>query len=103
MTTWRMRASARSGFFDYAGHPHLDLIAPRDSLTEVDVTEVPLRSGEGSYFGWIPAGEDAPVMIRCGSDPYRMQFTYGPEAEERRGRGRTVRLRVEEAAEGSPS
>jgi len=102
MTTWRMRASAsaRSGFFDYIGHPHLDLISPRGSVTDVEVTEVPVRSGDGSYFGWIPAGEDAPVMIRCGSDPYRAQFTYGPEAEERRGKGRTVRLRVTEAAGG---
>lgn len=94
---WRLPAIARpGGYFDRIGDSPrlLELMAARDSVTEVDVAEVPLSSGEGSYFGWIPAGENVPVMIRCGSDPYRAQFTYGPEAEERRGKGRTVRLRV---------
>lgn len=98
-----MRASARSGYFDYIGHQHLDLITPADSLTAVQVTEVAIDDPAGNYWGWIDAGAADPVMIRPGHDRYSMQFTYGPEAEERRGKGRTVRLRVTEATEGSPS
>lgn len=103
MTTWHMRASARNRCFDYIGHAHLDLIAAREFITEVEVTEVPADDHSGSYWGWIDADGTEPVMIRAGHALYSMQFTYGPEAEERRGKGRTVRLRVTETTEGQPS
>ena len=56
---------------------------------------------EGTHWGWLDvdrAGE-APTMVQPHYGLYSMQFPYGPEAEEQRGRGRTVRLRVEEVGD----
>jgi hypothetical protein len=57
---------------------------------------------EGPYYGWIefpsewrPLADGTPRMIQPHDGLYNMQFPYGPEAEEEKGRGRTVRLRVE--------
>ena len=47
--------------------------------------------------GQTPTGY-AQVAEELVSGAVTAQFTYGPEAEERRGKGRTVRLRVTAAA-----
>jgi len=62
----------------------------------VEVSEDP----DGPYHGWMYspgsgfAPLDYPTMIWKDWAIYRVQFTYGPEAEEQSGRGRTVRLSV---------
>lgn len=50
---------------------------------------------DGEYRGWIvPDSDGTPVMVQH-AKIYPIQFAYGPEAEEKKGRGRTVRLRIE--------
>lgn len=71
---------------------------------------VPLRvveDPEGPYWGWID-NEDwraerhyrsnggVPQMIQPYHGMFTMQFPYGPKVEEEHGRGRTVRLLVED-------
>jgi hypothetical protein len=63
----------------------------------VVVTEDP----EGDYLGWIEETEDSPrstgepEMIQR-KEIFSIQFPYGYKAEEAAGRGRAVRLRIEE-------
>lgn len=57
---------------------------------------VPVRLVEddaGTYWGWDEPGGLAMVQPHYGM--FTMQFAYGPEVEEERGRGRTVQLSVE--------
>lgn len=61
------------------------------SIVQVTVTEDP----DGQYLGWIDADREVPTLIQYHT-LYSMQFPYGPKAEEERGRGRTVTLRITE-------
>lgn len=58
-----------------------------------------IEDATGSHLGWIDAedelkGDDTPVMIQH-HRIFNVQFPYGYEAEEKRGHGRAVRVRVE--------
>lgn len=57
----------------------------------VVVTEDPA----GPYWGWLPAGEDWPVMVQPTRARFEVQFPYGVDGQEKEGRGRVVRLRIE--------
>lgn len=57
----------------------------------VSVTE------DGPYWGWLPAATElrpfpTPVMIYRRKVLFDVCFPYGPEADERAGQGRIVRL-----------
>jgi hypothetical protein len=59
-------------------------------VVEVLLTEDP----DGGYWGWLAtvAEDEPPTMVQPHRGMYDMQFTYGPQVEEERGKGRTVRL-----------
>jgi hypothetical protein len=63
-----------------------------DPVVEVLVRE----SSKGEYWGWIDTNETVPCMIWKGKHVFSMCFPYGPEIEEKAGRGRIVRLDVRE-------
>lgn len=79
-------------FLTFGNERYVRMHGGRYDIVEVVLTE----DDEGDYYGWIAAGRDTPTMIQPGSI-YRVQFPYGPEAEEERGKGETVRLRVDPA------
>jgi|ERR1039458_8541439 hypothetical protein len=58
---------------------------------EVRVSEQP----DGPYYGWIATGHEIPIMIYGHSIPFSMCFPYGVDVEEKRGKGRAVRLMIE--------
>lgn len=60
-------------------------------LVAVTLTEDP----EGQYLGWIPKDKDEPTMIQP-KKLFNMQFPYGVQAEITAGRGKAIRLRVDE-------
>jgi hypothetical protein len=64
---------------------------PTGPLHRVRVTADP----EGPYHGWWDAAQRRFAMIYPDALLVSICFTYGPEAEERRGRGLRTRLRVE--------
>lgn len=82
------------GRMHVADHPRT-VKAYGDDPVPVLVTKDP----DGTHYGWIDAGspERGPVMIQPHLALFKMQFPYGPEAEEERGKGRVVRLRIEDA------
>jgi hypothetical protein len=59
----------------------------------VVVTEDP----DGEHYGWISTDDPRPRMIYNHPTLFRMCFPYGVAAEERAGKGRSVRLRIEAA------
>lgn len=65
------------------------------NVVQVQLTEDP----DGPYWGWLylnrPGRED-PTMVQPHKGMFTMQFPYGPEVEEKAGKGRTVRLTVTE-------
>lgn len=56
----------------------------------VTLTEDPA----GDYMGWIKSGKDEPIMIQH-HQIFDIQFPYGHKAEQERGYGEAVRLRIE--------
>ena len=48
------------------------------------------------YWGWLKTGADHYTFIFPSKDQMQMCFPYGPDSDERLGRGRQVRLIVEE-------
>lgn len=61
-----------------------------------------IEDPEGTHLGWIDAedeleGDDTPVMIQH-HRIFNIQFPYGYEEEEKRGRGRSVRLTIRKAS-----
>lgn len=60
------------------------------SLVQVELTE----SENGEYYGWQDAGSERYEMIWPDASLFKMCFPYGPEVEEKRGRGRAVRLDI---------
>ena len=64
-------------------------------VVQVNLNEDP----DGDYWGWIDTNCDQIVMVQPQRGLFDMQFTYGPEAEVKRGRGRIVRLRIAEVAQ----
>jgi len=97
-TMWAHREKDRNG----AGKP-MYLHASEDKgwvdMHELDIPVVKVEVREnpkGEYFGWIEAGKTVPEMIWMGKNLFDCCFPYGPEEEEKRGKGRIVRLDVKE-------
>ena len=62
------------------------------AVVQVQLSEDP----DGGYWGWIEAGGTTPEMIQPHHGMFTMQFPYGPEAEQERGRGEIVRMTARE-------
>lgn len=79
--------------YEYFGNPTwIRICYPNHTPVAVTLAEDPA----GSHWGWIRTDTDEPTMIRASRHQFEAQFTYGWQAEEKAGRGRMVRLRVEE-------
>jgi len=72
-----------------------------EPIVEVDVTEVAVDDESGTHWGWLRSTRDVPEMIWPKRFLLGMCFPYGPEIEEKSGKGRVVRLAVREI-EASP-
>lgn len=59
-------------------------------IVKVQITE----DINGAYFGWLDTGADAPSMIWPSQIQFNMCFPYGPEIEEKRGKGKSLRLAI---------
>lgn len=96
MSSWMMFGWPNGhGDWSALGDEHYVRLHGCTEPVPVEVIEDP----EGSHLGWIDAedeleGDDTPVMIQH-HQVFNIQFAYGYEAEEKRGRGRAVRLRIE--------
>lgn len=63
------------------------------------IVEVTVAEGEdGPYYGWVDTDEQVPTMIHAHRILFSMCFPYGVQAEVDAGKGRVVRLTVEEAS-----
>lgn len=71
---------------------HLKMCYPRSDRVAVTLTEDPT----GPYFAWLAKGANQPTMIRAGEYRFRVQFYTDPTEAEQDGRGRVIRLRIEE-------
>ncbi len=106
---WAQRDTHRGG--PQAGEVFFMNFGSREHVTRGyggDV--VPLRvteDSEGQYWGWIDnedwraergyrSNDGVPTFIQPHHGMFTMQFPYGPEAEQERGRGHIVRLVVED-------
>ena len=66
-------------------------------IVPVIVTEVDDGDPAGTHWGWIGTGEDAPAwaLVWPSRPQFEVCFPYGVRAEEKAGKGRSVRLRVD--------
>jgi hypothetical protein len=83
-------------FLTFGGVRYVQMHGDRYDIVPVILTE----DEGGEYFGWIDAkrGGD-PVMVQPSWGLFTMQFPYGPAAEQKRGHGEIVRLRVDLAGD----
>jgi len=100
-TTWRMCAHRYDSglLFNIGSRFFVDNHGLREPVVDVDVREVAKDDPAGTHWGWMDAKDDSPCMIWPRRILFDMCFTYGPEIEERHGRGRIVRLAVTEVAD----
>lgn len=75
-----------------AWHAHPEPWYPQEhGIGDVQPVAV-AEATDGPYWGWIDTDGDYPEMIWPRKVLFGMCFPYGPEAEERAGKGRIVRL-----------
>jgi hypothetical protein len=67
-------------------------------IVPVTVTEVGDSDPAATHWSWIDAGDDSPswALTWPSRAQFEVCFPYGVKAEEERGKGRSVRLRVAE-------
>ena len=75
---------------------HIDA-SPHSSVFPVQVTEAP--EAKATHWGWLATGETSYSHIYPREIELRMCFTYGVETEIQAGKGRIVRLLVQEISE----
>lgn len=96
-TVWRMHAHRRNGTHWHVGHRrYVELHGGNDPVVEVEVRLAADGDPAATHWGWLASEADEPSMIWPNLPCYQVCFPYGPEAEERAGKGRTVRLTVTE-------
>lgn len=98
-----MYASDRDGTLLYLGpRRYVEMHDWPEPVVEVEATEVTRDDPAGTHWGWLDhdaAPDAAPEMIWPTRPQFDMCFHYEPEAEEKAGKGRIVRLAVR-ATEG---
>lgn len=99
--SWDLWAHARKGSYQHIGDKWwVEIHGLPDPVVPVNVVLVDKDAADGTHWGWIDAtdrhGDGRPVMIWTFRGAFDAQFPYGPEAEEKRGKGRVVRLRITE-------
>lgn len=104
---WRMFAHARNGSYQHFGARWwVEIHGLPDPVAAVRVSEAPPDADDDDvYWGWIfaadcnyPSRDGTPTMIWRHRAAFDAQFPYGADAEVERGRGRVVRLAVQEIA-----
>jgi hypothetical protein len=65
---------------------------PEEDIVEVEVREDP----DGIHWGWFDNDDQEYCHIYPHEAHFRICFPYGPEAEEKAGKGRIVKLSVRE-------
>ena len=92
---WRMNAHDCNGTHWHLGpRPYVEAHGLRDPIVEVDVALVAADDPVATHWGWLKTGQTEPSMIWPNLPCYQTCFPYGPDAEEKAGKGRTVRLAV---------
>ena len=88
-----------SGFYYSGFYPHRALFATSGPgtiysmrVTLIDATE----ATDADYWAWWSSEDQTLKFIWASKAQVSMCFPYGPDAETARGRGRIVRVRVEE-------
>lgn len=106
--TWSVHAYREDGrrgiYYSTIGpKPWVALHGLSAPIVPVAVTEVGADDPEATHWGWIDAGSDTPAwaLVWPSRAQYEVCFPYGVLLEEERGKGRTVRLRVEGSREDS--
>jgi len=101
VSTWPMWAHDRNGEYQHIGDRWwVEIHGLPDPVVPVTVTEVADDAEDGTHWGWIDASRDGrPCMMWARRFAFDMQFPYGPDAEQERGKGRVVRLRITARAE----
>jgi hypothetical protein len=97
---WRMHCHDNGGRLQHFGARWwVEIHGLPDPIVKVELREVAQDDPAGTHWGWIDAAKTEPVMIWEHRGAFDMQFPYGPEAEEERGKGRIVRLAVQKIDE----
>lgn len=92
--TWQMYAGRVDGGFRHFGSRWYVEAYGHTEVVAVELHESP----EGAYWGWLDPGAREPEMIWSDRLLFDACFTYGPDAEQERGRGRILRLDVRAVA-----
>ncbi|KKL81869.1 hypothetical protein LCGC14_1990450 [marine sediment metagenome] len=88
---WNMWAQNIDGMFLHAGEKrYVELFGMSNTIVPVIVEE----SDGGTYYGWLETDENEPRMICPSEVEVDMCFPYGYKIEEKKGRGRRIRLTV---------
>lgn len=94
---WRMHAHNDGGVYTNLGaRPWVELHGLPYPIVPVAVREVTDDDPAATHWGWLRTGGDTPSMIWPSHAQFSVCFPYGYRAEEEAGRGRMVRLAVEE-------
>lgn len=94
-TSWRMCAHLRNGMLvDIGSRSYVVLQRLPHPIVEVEVAIVPDEDRAATHWGWIQSGANTPSTIWPTRALYRVCFHDSPEAQEKAGHGRTVRLAV---------
>lgn len=102
-TTWQMFAHSCLGTFtDIGSRPYVVAHGLPYPIVPVEVRLVSDDDPAATHWGWISSKRDdaKPSMIWHGRGLYEMCFIYVPDADEKAGRGRTVRLVVTATQDG---
>lgn len=78
-------------YHNFLPHPSLYSTSGPDPITPVRV----LPDEAGTYWAWWDAQRDEVDFIHSQRGLVSMCFPYGPEIEEKQGRGKVIRVRVE--------
>lgn len=74
-------------------------VGKNEKIYEIDVSETK-EIDENSYYGWIYSDNDGKILfIYPVLSLVDICFTYGYKAEEKSGRGRLIRVKIEEIRE----
>ncbi len=94
--TWIMYAHKRGDlYWDVGDKWWVEIHHLPYPIVKVELTE----DSDGIYFGWLDNNKEKPSMIYPHEVLYKICFPYGPEVEEKSGKGRTVRLNIREIEE----